>query len=599
MNIAAGLDWLTGPILDKELRVSSRRRRNYWLRVAYIGLLMIPLAVVFQENVRFSTRQANTVAQLSEAGLALTATIVWFQFIAAQLIACVMLSTSISDEITHRTLGVLMTTPIRSFQIVSGKLLSKLCQLLLIIGISLPLLAIIRVFGGVPWGFVWTSLAITLTATLFAGTLTLLFSVWGRHAYGVIVRAVVTLGVLYLLLPMVIAAGLQYLVGNNANPVMSRFVSLIGLVNPLVALQFQTIELLSPGSTAGVVGSISWWSHCCCMLGFSAVLMFGAVLTVRRVALEQITGQLVIDRKKGRRSKTHVKKETSPLPPHQSLRPVRGDPVVWKEVRTPFIKGGKRTKAIALIVTVLALILIYGINAWQGHLRQDFFHTTSVIILLTMGLVSTVILSATTITREKEAQSWPLLLTTPLTNTQILMGKAIGSFRQGLPIWIILAGHLLVFVVLGYIHPLALIQVALIVFSAVFLMSGTGLYFSARFRKTTSAVVANLGVALFLWAIVPLLVGALADWSNRDERLHYYFTGHPFVQTSVVITATGGRENARTKTASLLYDWSLPDDAGRGPWAATGLLLCNGTLYLGVGAFCAWRATTRVRRDIF
>jgi len=34
----------------------------------------------------------------------------------------VMLSTSISDEIYHKTLGVLMTTPINSFQIVAGKL---------------------------------------------------------------------------------------------------------------------------------------------------------------------------------------------------------------------------------------------------------------------------------------------------------------------------------------------------------------------------------------------------------------------------------------------------------------------------------------------
>ncbi len=222
-----------------------------------------------------------------------------------------MLSTSISDEIAQRTLGVLMTTPIHSLQIVIGKLLSKLCQLLLIIGISLPLLAVIRVFGDVPWGFVWMSLCITLTATLFAGTVRLLFSVWGRHAYGVIVRAVVTLGVLYLLLPMLVAAGLQYLVGNNANPVMSRFVSMIGLVNPLFALQFQTIELLSPGSMAGVVGPFNWWSHCCFMLGLSAMLLCVAVLTVRRVALREITGQLILDRKKERRNKTKAKKKTS------------------------------------------------------------------------------------------------------------------------------------------------------------------------------------------------------------------------------------------------------------------------------------------------
>jgi hypothetical protein len=43
--------WLTGPIFDKELRVSSRRRRNYVLRFVYILLLtafvgMVWLAVV-------------------------------------------------------------------------------------------------------------------------------------------------------------------------------------------------------------------------------------------------------------------------------------------------------------------------------------------------------------------------------------------------------------------------------------------------------------------------------------------------------------------------------------------------------------------------
>ncbi|MBP7052328.1 MAG: hypothetical protein KBE65_15045 [Phycisphaerae bacterium] len=38
------LAWLTGPIFDKELRVSSRRRRNYVLRFLYIGLFTLLLA---------------------------------------------------------------------------------------------------------------------------------------------------------------------------------------------------------------------------------------------------------------------------------------------------------------------------------------------------------------------------------------------------------------------------------------------------------------------------------------------------------------------------------------------------------------------------
>ena len=38
--------WLTGPLFDKELRVSSRRKRNYILRFAYVVLLTIFVAIV-------------------------------------------------------------------------------------------------------------------------------------------------------------------------------------------------------------------------------------------------------------------------------------------------------------------------------------------------------------------------------------------------------------------------------------------------------------------------------------------------------------------------------------------------------------------------
>ena len=114
--------WLTGPIFDKELRVSSRRRRNYFLRFAYIGLLSIFVVFVWYIAVAISSSgsAAFQISRMSEAGKYIITSIIWFQFIAVQLIAVIMLSTSVSDEIYHRTLGLLMTTPINSFQIVMG-----------------------------------------------------------------------------------------------------------------------------------------------------------------------------------------------------------------------------------------------------------------------------------------------------------------------------------------------------------------------------------------------------------------------------------------------------------------------------------------------
>ena len=125
------LYWLTGPIFDKELRVSSRRRRNYVLRSAYLSLFTIILVFVWLEEVRYLGSAAYRISRMARAGQTITLFIVWFQFCATQLIAVIMLSTSISDEIDNRTLGLLMTTPINSFQVVMGKLFSKLLQIIL------------------------------------------------------------------------------------------------------------------------------------------------------------------------------------------------------------------------------------------------------------------------------------------------------------------------------------------------------------------------------------------------------------------------------------------------------------------------------------
>jgi ABC-2 type transport system permease protein len=194
--------WLTGPIFDKELRVSSRRRRNYIVRFAYLLLLTVFVVIVWLATVELQPQgAAYQTSRMSVAGMAIVGTIILFQFLALQLIAVIMLSTAISDEIYNRTLGVLMTTPVTSFQIVMGKLFSRLLQLILLLAISLPLLAVVRVFGGVPWRYLVSSLCITLTAVIFAGSLSLYFSIGNPRAYVVILKTVFTLGLLFHFIP--------------------------------------------------------------------------------------------------------------------------------------------------------------------------------------------------------------------------------------------------------------------------------------------------------------------------------------------------------------------------------------------------------------
>ncbi|MHC4527138.1 MAG: ABC transporter permease subunit, partial [Planctomycetota bacterium] len=150
------LSWLTGPIFDKELRISSRLRRNYLIRSAYVMLLTLTVVSAWLSLMMSGggTSLAFKISRSAEIGKGVILAITWFQFLAGQLVAVIMLSNSISDEIRRGTLDVLMTTAINSFQIVVGKVLSKLLQLILLLAVSLPLLAVVRVFGGMSWEYV-------------------------------------------------------------------------------------------------------------------------------------------------------------------------------------------------------------------------------------------------------------------------------------------------------------------------------------------------------------------------------------------------------------------------------------------------------------
>jgi len=382
--------WLTGPIFDKELRVSSRRRRNYILRFFYPVCLTLFVVLVWVSTVDISGSVVYRASRMAEAATTIIATIIGFQFIAIQIIAVIMLSSAISDEIQHQTLGTLMTTPISSFQIVLGKLFSKLLQMILLLVISLPLMAIVRVFGGVPWDFVVTGLCITLTAGLFAGSLSLFLSVGLSRAYAVMIKTFFLLFILFAFLPV-----LGYYLFDKLLPEMSldtQF-TLLMYSNPFVALQYSFTRMVMPVG-AGTFFTFHWPIHCLIMLTASTLLLAHTIRVVRRVAIRQATGDLNLSRKKIRPKKP----STSSSPAHPptvssaALRPVKGQAMVWKESRTSLIKGGRKKGMIGLAFAVIALLTTYYMQYQNRTLKEGYVHNTYISIFMFMGLIYTIVI---------------------------------------------------------------------------------------------------------------------------------------------------------------------------------------------------------------
>jgi ABC-type transport system involved in multi-copper enzyme maturation permease subunit len=109
------------------------------------------------------------VSRMPLVAMTVTTAITWLQFLAAQGLAVLLLSSTIGEEIRKGTLGALLTTPITSLQIVVGKLLGRMLHVLVLLAISLPVLAILRLFGGVPAGYVLAGACVTLTTALSPG----------------------------------------------------------------------------------------------------------------------------------------------------------------------------------------------------------------------------------------------------------------------------------------------------------------------------------------------------------------------------------------------------------------------------------------------
>jgi len=573
-----------GPLFDKELRVASRRRRGYALRCVYVLFLMVFIAAIWIPTVEVRSG-ATSRAQMETAAKTITVGIVWFQFFAAQLVVVAMLSTAISDEVYSRTLAVLLTTPLSNRQVILNKLSSRLFQVLLLVATSLPLLAVVRVLGGIPWDFLVVSLCLTAATVVFAGSVSLLSSVLCRRAYVVVIFAALAIAFVFVVAPFV-AAGLCV-----SPDTQGKYLTTTLHWNPFFLLYRYTDQMIFPRQRP-FVSVIQIVSCCAFLLSASAALLAGSIRLIRSIALNRAMGEPVLLDKLQRR---RFEEETATAGKASrnrrlEIRRVVGPPMVWKEMTCALSRRERLAMTIVLGIEGLLIVIAYSFTALMAFLDYEAAHIMYLWAFLGLAILFTITSSATVMSVERESRTWPVLLMTPLTDREILIGKFVGVLRRCGPIWLSLLAYVAAFTWARCFHPMAIVHVLLISLTFLAFLSATGFYLGTRFHRTGEAVTANLVLAGALWVIPPIL-GVLIDgvlserWSGGASVA---FAMVPFGQAlAMVMTTLDGY---------VTHLWWFGNRLNASEIAV--LMLASAAGYALASLGFAWRAVRGFRRRV-
>jgi ABC-type transport system involved in multi-copper enzyme maturation permease subunit len=263
-----------GPIFEKELRVTSRKKRSYALRVGYLGLLLLSLLMVYASEGRRYGGIAQQAQHQAELGTMFFAVFSVFCVGTMGLIPPVLTSTSIGSEKLGKTLPVLMMTPISTWQIVTGKLLSRLLAALTLMGLSLPVLALVRLLGGVELEQMIAVLCLCTSFALSSAAIGLLYSTFINRAYAVILLAYATQLFLYLFVPMIVAMCLE----------RSRSAGMTALSIMFGSHPVASVFMMSFPDAGRVPVTIHWGICSIVQVAFAAFLLTLSGLALRRVA---------------------------------------------------------------------------------------------------------------------------------------------------------------------------------------------------------------------------------------------------------------------------------------------------------------------------
>jgi ABC-type transport system involved in multi-copper enzyme maturation permease subunit len=410
---------MLGPIFIREWLTLPRRSGHFFTRSLYLGALWILLLTVWQITVGWEF--TATLGDLARFGL-LSFRILAYVQLTLLLFSALSAASTISLEKDRRTFLLLLLTDLRNYEIVLGKLLGSLLQIVLMLVGSIPVFALLMILGGLhPFQIAGTMLVLGTTA-LAAGSLGGLIALWRDKTFQALAMTVLFL-VLYLCfiqaLPLI-----PYLVEETALSTAFDATSIRAWQNaldPFLALG----EVLDPPLQKQRLSADPRWNTesltaalpCSVAMLILSTLLNGFGIVMLRVW--NPSGEPIMQREMF--GATPSEPERIHAAPGKARR-VWANPILWREIATRAY--GRRPLLVkTAYFVVLALVCYYALFAMEP---REF---SAAYGLVPIGILSLLLISAqsvTSITSERDLGSLDLLVITDLSPREFILGKIFG-----------------------------------------------------------------------------------------------------------------------------------------------------------------------------
>jgi ABC-type transport system involved in multi-copper enzyme maturation permease subunit len=501
-----------------DLRILSRGRWWWIVRLVFATILVLSVYAAWPSS-SYSARE------MSRFGTQVFGTFYLTAYACVMIVTPAIFGRIVASGKLHGTSSLLLSTPARSWEIVAGKFFSHFALLLLLLSCGLPVLFSSLLFGGVSGSQVLSAGAALLILGFLSGSLTTFFSTLLKRPYqAALLVYMAAVGLAFVTTQFYFILSLSSAMGGPARP----WAQTLWLAAPHVILGFVPFDnqFMSPwlywliGIEAVILGFV--------FLGLSSLLF-------RRMILRSQGGRSPrVKRKKAPRQvpspdgqdKAPPAKPKPPPRPRKARAyrgPIWNNPVAWSEVMVRRGLAGRVGVIIGVVLLSLVVIQTMAMLAWaytQGPGGPDGGNSFAILQIVTVYgeifflCLLTAGLAGSSMGEEREGGSMDLIAVTPLSSSQIFMGKFTGILRILLPLWIFMAVHLPVSIAGGLFFTSwdrAFMGFALPVFLVlcVVFIASLGLLLSLFGRSSTLGVTATLGAIAVWWIVVPLLLGLL------------------------------------------------------------------------------------------